>query len=93
GSLVVTDLFTRGAPKSFEGLLGRLDTWPAVLDQVERAGFELCFFEEHGGALATFWAQLVFDCGLDEAKRLVCGCADDLKSSDSSYFLAVFKAV
>lgn len=90
GKLSVSDLFTHGEARCFEGLLGRLEPWPVIAHSIESTGFRLRVFEEHGDALSTFWGQLVFDYGLKEASNLLCGGVDALKASDNSYFLAVF---
>ena len=93
GALVVSDLFTHGAAHTFSGILGRVEPWPDIRGRIERCGFSLQCFEEHGEALATFWGQLVFDHGLAAATELICGCAGALKSKENSYFLAIFTAV
>ena len=91
GRLIISDLFTRGGARDLSGLLGRLEPWSVILSRVERAGFKLRCFEEHGDALTSFWGQLIFDHGLKESRSLVCDCADELKSPENSYFLAVFE--
>ena len=93
GTLVVSDLFTRGEAREFSGILGRLEPWQDIRQRAETQGFRLRSFEEHDDALTTFWGQLVFDHGLAAARELVCDCADALKAHDNSYFLAVFAAV
>ena len=93
GKLMVSDLFTLYKSQNFSGLLGRLEPWHNIMRRTEAQGFALCNFEEHGDALSQFWGQLVFDHGLRAARELMCGCADELKSPDNSYFLAIFTAV
>ncbi len=93
GRLAVSDLFAKGPPCNLSGLLGRVLPFAETRAAAESAGLRLEHFEEHPKALASFWGELVFREGPEEALRLLGDGGEALKAARASYFLAVFSHV
>lgn len=92
GALLVGDLYARGDPADFDGLLGRLRPWDEWRGLITAAGFAPLTFEDHHEALMDCWARLVFEWGMEAAGAAMGGDAGALKAARCSYYLACFAA-
>lgn len=63
GLLYVNDLYARGEPAEFTGLLGRVEKWDTIAGRLKNAGFREIRFDDRSKQLMDYWARLVFDGG------------------------------
>ena len=91
GRLALADLYARGDPVCGDGLLGTIQSFEVICAQLEEAGFQLLWMEDHSRSLMDTWAKLVFELGPTEAGSILGVDPTSLKAARPGYFLAVFQ--
>lgn len=91
GRLALADLYSRGEPVTGDGLLGTIQPFELICRQLDEAGFQLLWMEDHSQSLIDTWAQLVFELGPDQAGSILGVDPIGLKAARPGYLLAVFQ--
>lgn len=91
GALFLSDLYAAGKPAVFSGAAGRVEAlsiWESLFDKAE---LEIVEMQLHPEVLASYWGQLIFEMGPDDASGFLGGETDALKEAKCGYFSAILK--
>ncbi len=88
GTILISDLYTRGSSAVWHGQVRRVDTLDRQLEYLKEAGFQTLDLQYHDEALISCWASLVFSQGIEGAKRIL-GCDGSCDVSRWGYYSAV----
>ena len=88
GAIYLSDLYAQGQAQTFTGLLGRIETLPAIKSYFYELGFSPFSHQDCPNELSSYWAKLLFDNGPQLTGLLPSPQA--LKQVKCGYFAAVW---